>query len=60
MKPDRKVAAGGIAGALSMILTWVVEVSAGIEIPTHIAQSITVVIAFVVSYYVPNQPSPKA
>lgn len=59
MKPDRKVAAGGIAGALSMIVTWMVEESTGVEIPTHIAQSITVVIAFAVSYYVPNEKPPQ-
>ena len=52
MKPDRKVAAGGIAGALSIILVWGVGY-ADIVVPPEVASAVTVIIGFAVSYLVP-------
>ena len=51
-KPNKKVGAGALAGALSGILVWAMGGLGGIEIPPEIAVAFTVVIMFAVSYWV--------
>ncbi len=55
--PARKVTAGGIAGALSVILVWVVNefdiLPGGKHISGEIASAITTIFSFIVSYIVP-------
>lgn len=53
MKPDRKVASGGLAGALSVVLIWILNTN-GVKVPPEIASAITVIVSFAVSYVVPN------
>lgn len=52
MTPTHKVTAGVLAGALSVILVWVFEQLARITVPAPVAQSLTVVLTFIVSYWV--------
>lgn len=49
--PTRKVGAGALAGALSVILVWAFG-RAGVDIPAYVASAITVVLTFLVSYVV--------
>lgn len=54
MKPQRKIVAGGIAGAVSSLAVWALQQFAGIEVPAEQAVAITTIITFVVQYFVPN------
>ncbi len=51
--PVRKVSAGGLAGALTAIIVWILSAAFKIDIPPAIASAITVVIGFIVAYLVP-------
>lgn len=48
--PSRKVAAGGLAGALTIILVWAVA-QFGLEVPGEVASAITVIVSFFTSYF---------
>ena len=50
--PTRKVMAGGLAGALTIILVGILD-RFQIEVTTAEAQSLTVVITALVSYFTP-------
>jgi len=52
--PQRKVVAGGVAGAVSTIAVWAVEQFGGITIPADIALATYTVVLFAIQYYVPN------
>lgn len=58
MKPDRKVAAGGFAGAVTAVLVWVAAEFGQVTIPGEIAAAIATIISTAVAYFVPN-PNPK-
>lgn len=55
MTPTRKVGAGALAGALSVIIIWVVVAFGGIDVTPEVASAFTVVLTFFVSYYVPEK-----
>ena len=55
--PTRKVTAGGLAGALTVILIWVLSAGFKVNIPPEVASAITVVFSFIVSYFVPPAAS---
>ena len=50
-RPNSKVAAGGLAGGLSLLLIWGVG-AAGVAVPAEVAAAITTIITFGVSYFV--------
>lgn len=56
MKPDRKVAAGGLAGALATVVVWVIGLF-GVDVPGDVGAAIATILMFAVAYIVPNQPS---
>lgn len=49
--PSRKVGAGALAGALSVIVVWCAG-AAGLDVPPEVASAATTVIGFAVGYYV--------
>lgn len=49
MAPQPKVAAGGIAGALTVVLVYAAGV-AGLDVPAEVASAFTVLVAFAASY----------
>lgn len=51
-----KVAAGGAAGALSIVLVWIASLF-GLVIPDFVAQALTVLISVVVGWVVPETRS---
>lgn len=51
-----KVAAGGAAGALSIIIVWIASLF-GLVIPDFVGQSFTVLLSLVVGYLVPETRS---
>lgn len=53
--PYTKVTAGAIAGALTVILIFVVQALTDLEIPAEVASAVTVLLTFAVSYFVPEQ-----
>lgn len=53
-KPNTKVAAGGLAGGLSMLVVWGIGAT-GIEVPPEIAAAVTTLVTFAVSYMVPEK-----
>ncbi len=51
---ERKVGAGGLAGALSVILVWIIS-EVGADIPGEVASAITTVLTFVTAWVVPDK-----
>lgn len=49
--PNRKVAAGGLAGALSVIVVWLLSL-AGVDVPGEVASAFTTLIGFGTAYFV--------
>lgn len=52
--PQRKVVAGGFAGAISLIAVWSLEKATGITVPAEIALAINTVFVFGIQYFVKN------
>lgn len=52
-KPARKVAAGGLGGAVSVIVIACLQHFAKLNIDPTLASAITIVISFVLSYLIP-------
>jgi len=53
--PTRKVTSGGLAGALSILVIWLINTVVGKEVPPEVASSFTVVLTFIVAYLVPER-----
>jgi len=53
VKPKPKVTGGVLAGALSVILVWVLSLM-GVEVPGAVGAAIATVIGFVVAWLVPE------
>jgi hypothetical protein len=49
--PTTKVAAGGAAGALTVLLVWILGLL-HVPVPPEVASAITVIISFITSYLV--------
>lgn len=52
--PNKKVAAGGLAGGLSTLLVWGLG-EMGVEVPAEVAAAIATLVAFGVAYMVPEK-----
>jgi len=50
--PNRKVGAGALAGAISVLLVWLVKHFSGTDIPAEQASGLTTIITFITSYFV--------
>jgi hypothetical protein len=50
--PNKKVGAGALAGALSVILAGVIKQFAGVELSAEVGMAVTTVMTFLVSYFV--------
>jgi len=55
--PTRKVGSGALAGAVTVILVWVLS-QFSVDIPAEVASSITLVGVFTTSYFV-REPAPS-
>jgi hypothetical protein len=51
MAPTTKVAAGGVAGALTVLVVWILGLL-HVPVPPEVASALTVIISFVTSYFV--------
>lgn len=60
LAPVRKVAAGGMGGAASVLILYVLEHYAGISVPAEVASAASVLITFAVSYFTPSAPGEVA
>jgi hypothetical protein len=49
--PTTKVAAGGVAGAVTVLLVWILGLL-HLAVPPEVASALTVIISFVASYFV--------
>lgn len=58
LTPTAKAGSAGIAGALSVIVIWVLSSICKIEIPPEIASAITTVVAFAAAYIAPRTDTP--
>jgi len=55
--PSRKVGAGALAGALSVILVWIINtfvLTGSMKITGEVASALTTVLTFLVGYFVPE------
>ena len=48
-----KVVAGGVAGAVTVVLVWAVGTFAKVDIPAEVASAITTILSFAASYLFP-------
>ncbi len=55
MIPQRKVAAGGVAGALAVLALWGLS-SIGVEVSAEVGAAIATLIGFATAYMVPGAP----
>lgn len=51
--PSKKVASGGLAGGLSILLVWALN-ELGMEVPAEVAAAIATLVSFAVGYFVPE------
>jgi hypothetical protein len=51
MAPKTKVAAGGVAGAITVLVVWVLGMF-NVAVPPEVASAFTVIISFATSYFV--------
>lgn len=58
--PSRKVAAGGIASAITTVIIAVCQDGFGYEISGNLAAAIVTIVGFVVAYAIPNKEIPSA
>lgn len=56
LKPVRKVSAAGIAGALSILIVYVLGIT-GVDVTEEVASAITAILAFAAGYIVPASAS---
>lgn len=56
MMPSRKVAAGGLAGALTVVIISITRNAFSYDMNAEEASAVTTIAMFVVSYFVPNPP----
>ncbi len=49
---NRKVTAGALAGALSIILVWAIKYFGQVELPAEVASASTTILTFITSYFV--------
>lgn len=54
MKPTTKVLSGALAGAITAIGVWALKTWGHTEMPGEIAASASVVVTFIVQYFVPE------
>lgn len=52
-KPTRKVQAGGLAAAVTIIIVWSLRQFAGVEVPVEVGMAITTVVSLLTQYIVP-------
>jgi len=50
-KQERKVIQGSMAGALTIVLVWLLHRMFEVDVPTSVAQSFTVIFAGVTAFY---------
>ena len=55
VKPTRKVSAGVLAGALTVIGLYLLKLSFSLEVPGPVASAITTLSTFVVSWCIPDK-----
>lgn len=53
MNINPKIASAGIAGALTIVLMWVISLF-GVHVPAEVASAVTIIIAFAVGYLRPQ------
>jgi len=50
-KQERKVIQGSMAGAITIVLVWLLHQMFNIDIPTSVAQSLTVIFSGLTAFY---------
>lgn len=55
-RPARKVAAGSVGSALSVLAVWALAEFGGIDMPTGVESAFVLLVTFLVGYYVPPSP----
>ena len=55
--PTRKVGSGVVAGALTVVLVYVLDQLWGIQLTPEVAAAVTVLITFITSWFVPDTES---
>ena len=60
MRPTDKVTAGLVAGAIVTIGVYIISEVAKVQVPPEVAAAATMIVSFVMSYFVPEQhPAPR-
>jgi hypothetical protein len=51
--PTKKVAAAGVAGAVSIVVVWVLHRFVQVDVPPEVASAGTTILAFLAGYFMP-------
>jgi len=54
LKPTRKVASGGLTGAVITVCCWILKDRWRIEVPGEVVAALTTVVGFAIAYLVPS------
>ncbi len=55
--PTKKVTAGGLAGALTILIVWGVDEGLAVEVPGHVGAAFTTIFTFLAAYITQSRPS---
>lgn len=55
-RPIAKVTAAAVAGAIVVILTWLLDAYAGVTLPDQVQSALTLLISLAAAYFTPLQP----
>lgn len=55
LQPQPKVVAGGLAGAVTVLVVWGLKQFAGVDLPADAAAALTVIVSTVASYLTSNK-----
>ena len=55
-RPIRKVTAGSLAGAVIVLVTWILDTAWHVKVPSEVTAAITTLVTFGTSYLTPSAP----
>jgi putative flippase GtrA len=56
LAPRAKVVAGGLGGALGVIVVWLLTTYGNVEVPAEVAAAIATIFSIVLGYITPEAP----
>jgi hypothetical protein len=55
-QPDKRVTLGALGGALGILLVWLLNTIAHVQVPAEAAMALQTLVIFLVQWYMPTPP----